>query len=44
MTHHRPGYWLERFAQVAVHSNTEGVEFFFCVLKLSWGVFLLPRR
>lgn len=34
-------YWLHRLAQVAIHSDTQGVEFFFCVLKLSWGFFLL---
>lgn len=35
------GYWLSRLAAVAIHSDTQGVEFFFCALKLSWGVFLL---
>lgn len=34
-------YWLHRLTQVAVHSDTQGVEFFFCVLKLSWGIFIL---
>ena len=34
-------YWLGRLMQVATHSDTAGVEFFFTVLKLSWGVFLL---
>lgn len=24
-----------------IHSDTQGVEFFFCALKLSWGMFLL---
>lgn len=40
-THTGALYWWGRLAQVAVHSNTEGVEFFFCMLKLSIGIFLL---
>lgn len=37
----RLGYWFARFGSVAFHTDTRAVEFFFCLLKLSWGIFLL---
>lgn len=39
--HGRVGYWLLRLASVVIHSDTHGMELFLCVLKLSWGIFLL---
>lgn len=35
------GHWVSRLVQVMGHADTQSVEIFFSMLKLSWGIFLL---